>query len=69
MFGIEPQVQKRVQALIRFHPNIASFAAVSARWSAARDELLAAKGRNAVSAVTGFYPDLYSVYKHFVYVV
>jgi hypothetical protein len=69
MLRVVSQVQKRVQAFIGLEPNVAAFAAVAAGRSAARDELLTAKGRNAVSAVAGLNSDLYAIDKHRDYLI
>src|SRR5579862_1003286 len=66
---IESEVHQRVVALARFHNYIAAMAAVPARGTAARHELLAAEGHAPITTVTGFYPDSCLIDKHFYYLV
>ena len=64
VFGVVAQVQKRVQRCVRDQPYIASAPAVAARRSAARDKLLAAKGRDAVTAMASLNPNFDPINKH-----
>jgi hypothetical protein len=57
-------VEQRVEALIGFDPDIATDSAVAARWAAAWNEFLAAKRRNAVSAVARLNLDLCPIDEH-----
>jgi hypothetical protein len=69
VFRIISKVQKCVEAFVRLKPDIAAFSAVAARGPAARNELLTAKRRNAVSPVAGLYKDLYAIDKHRDYLI
>jgi hypothetical protein len=69
VFRIEPEVKQSIQALVRLQPDIASFAAVASGRAAPRNEFLAPKRRDTISAVAGLYLDLYAVDKHFDYLV
>src|SRR5438046_4316240 len=64
VFGIVSQMKQRVEAFVRFQPDIAAFAAVATRRPASRDKLLPPKGRDAVPAIAGLHADLYAVDKH-----
>jgi hypothetical protein len=58
-------MKQRVQALIGLKPNAAAVPSVASRRATARDKLFAPKGGDAVSAITGFDPDLCTVNKHY----
>src|SRR5579859_4131031 len=64
VLGIETEMHQRVVALAGLHDDVATLAAVAARRSAARDELLAPEGHAAVSAVAGFDFDFGFVDEH-----
>ena len=61
---IEPEMNERVMALAGLHHDVAALAAIAARRSAARHELLAAKGHAAVAAVARFDPNFGFVDEH-----
>jgi hypothetical protein len=69
MLGIVPEVQQRVQTLVRLEPDAASDAAIAAGRAAPRDEFLAAERSDAVSAVPGLDPYFGSVDKHFRFLI
>src|SRR5580704_18250675 len=52
VFWIETEMNERVVALARLHDHVAAFAAIAARRSAARDELLPPECEAAIAAVT-----------------
>src|SRR5579885_1107264 len=64
VFRIEAEVYERVVALARFHDDVATASAIATGWSAARNELLPAKGHAAIAAVSGFYANFGFIDKH-----
>jgi len=64
VLGVVAEVNQCVVPLGGFHDDIAPAAAISARGSAARDELLAAKGHAAVTAVASLHTDFCLVDEH-----
>src|SRR5208283_4315245 len=51
VFRIEAEVHERVVTLAGFHDDVAAAPAVTARWTAARHELLTPEGHAAVAAI------------------
>src|SRR5712671_5335097 len=49
VFGVETEMHQRVVALAGFHPDVATFTAVTAGWSSAWDEFFPPEGHTAVS--------------------
>jgi hypothetical protein len=64
VFGIEAEVHQRVVALAGFHGHVAAFAAITARRTAAGDELLPTKGHAAIAAVSRLDPNFRLIDKH-----
>jgi hypothetical protein len=64
MLRIVTKMEQRIQALIGFEPNVTTYAPVTARGPTPGHELLAPKGCDTVSTVSGF--DFYfcSIYEH-----
>ena len=64
MLRIVSEVQQGIQPLIRFKPDIASVASITAGWTAAGHKLLTPESSDAVSAVASFYLYLCSIDEH-----
>jgi hypothetical protein len=64
MLGIVTKMEQRIEALVGFEPDIAAHASVTAGRPAPGHELLAAKGCDTVSTVSGFDFDFRSIYEH-----
>src|SRR5436190_19312268 len=64
VLGIISKVEQGVQAFVRLDPDIAADTAVASRGAAAWNEFLAAKRRNAVSAVAGLHLYLGPINEH-----
>jgi hypothetical protein len=64
MFGVEPEVQKRVVVRARNENDVAAASAVTAAWAASGYELFAPERQTAITAVAGFYGNEGFVYKH-----
>jgi hypothetical protein len=58
------QVQQRVHGLVRDHPNIAAFAAVTSGWTAAGDQFLPPKSGDSVAAMAALHANLGPINKH-----
>jgi hypothetical protein len=57
-------MHQRIVLLARFHQDIAAAPAITARRSAARHKLLAAKGHAAIASSAGGHSYLSFVYEH-----
>src|SRR5664279_5376952 len=64
VFGIEAEVHERVVAFARFHHHVATMAAIAARGTASRHELLPPEGHAAVAAVARLHPNFCFVNEH-----
>src|SRR5208282_1012235 len=64
VFWIETEMHERVVALARLHDDVSALAAVAARRTAARNELLPPEGHAAISAVAGLYLNFCLIDKH-----
>src|SRR5579863_7440337 len=64
VLGVKAEMHERVVPLAGFHDDVAAFTAVTARRTAAGDELLPAKGHAAVAAVSGFHANFGFIDKH-----
>src|SRR5262245_36477376 len=58
------KVQQRVERLIGLEDHIAATAAISARWTTARDKLFAPESCNAVTSVSPLYVNLGAIDEH-----
>src|ERR1035437_8913927 len=64
VFGIEAEVYEGVVAFARFHHHVAAMAAIAARRTATRYELLAPEGHAAVAAIARLHPNFCFVNEH-----
>src|SRR5215210_2145299 len=65
VFRVVAQMEKRIERLVGFEPEVAAAPAVSARWPTTRHKFLATKGRHAVAAVSPLYANLGAINKQF----
>ncbi len=64
VLGVVAEMDQRIVALRGFHDDVAAPAAVAARGTAARNELLSPEGHATIAAVTGFDANFCFIDKH-----
>lgn len=64
VFRIKSKMHQRIVTLAGFHDHIAALAAIAARRSPSRNELLPPEGKTAVPAVSGFHANYGLINKH-----
>ena len=65
MFGVKPEMEKRIVVFARYHGNGTAATAVAAAWSPSRYKFLAPESETAVAAVARFHLNSYFIDKHF----